>query len=247
MNLLLRKAAVQSAAARQLANSGRINVSGISALTGIPRAEVSRILNSRGYVTPGETQVRQNITSRVLSAWHRDPDYLTADRRARNLKIFGGGSTFESLVRAYGRGIPVRAILDELKRVGAIQIMTSTQEILPKMPLAIHSRLTRKKINDFDAATDVFLCLLSPCDIAYRTVSGTKVWSGPVPLVRRKIAPNAIALLRELQTKLARRAEYRSGIQKVVHASMKVVYSEMCREVAKNSPKGRRRNLNRNR
>ena len=130
VNLILRTAAVQSAAVRQLQDSNRVNISGIAAITGIPRGEVSRILKSRGSFTAiGETQVRQNITSRILSAWHCDPDYLTADRRPRDLKIFGGGPTFESLVRAYGQGIPVRAILDELKRVGAVQVLASSQKI----------------------------------------------------------------------------------------------------------------------
>jgi hypothetical protein len=241
--LILRTSAVKSAAARQLENSDRVNISGIAAITGISRGEVSRILDASRSLTVGAIQGRLSITSRILSAWHYDPGYLTTDRRPRDLKIFGGGPTFESLVRTYGQGIPVRAILDELKRVGAIQLLTSSQKIRPKMFLAINPRITHKKIRDLDATTDdLFLCLMNPSDAEFERVSGTKVWSGRVPLVRRKLGPKAIALLQELRTVLAlKKPKHRSeDAQKVAHMSMKIVYRETQDQLAKRSLKGRR-------
>jgi hypothetical protein len=168
VNLILRTAAVQSAAVRQLEEGNRINISGIAAITGIPREEVSRILNSSESLASGAMEARQNVLSKILRAWHCDADYLTAARRPRDLKIFGGGQTFESLVKTYGQGIPIRAILDELKRVGAIQLLTSSQKIRPKRSIAINPRITYKKIRDFDAATDsVYFCLRSRSDAAF--------------------------------------------------------------------------------
>jgi Family of unknown function (DUF6502) len=244
VNLILRAAAVQSAAARQLENSNRVNISGIAAITGIPRGEVSRTLNSSGSFTSRAIQGRQNITSKILSAWHCDPNYLTASRRPRNLKIFGGGPTFESLVKRYGQGTPIRAVIDELKRVGAIQLSTSSQKILPKMPLAINPRITYKKISDLDATLDdLFFWLTSPSNSAFvGKAFGTKVWSGRVPLVRRSVGPNAIALLRELQTKLAlKKAKHHpEDAQQVAHLSVKIVYSEAHGQLAKRSLKSRR-------
>jgi Family of unknown function (DUF6502) len=244
VNLILRTAAVQSAAERQLEKSIRLNISGIAAITGIPREEVARILKSSGNPAMGAVQGRQNTTSRILSAWHCDPAYLTAGRRPRGLKLFGSGPTFESLVRTYGQGIPIRAILDELKRVGAIQLLTSSQKILPTMPLAISPRITYKKIRDFDATTDeLFLCLQSPSGAAFiEKVSGTKVWSGPLPPVRRRFGPNAIALLRKLQTKLAadRPTHRPEDARKFAHLSVKIVYREANAQVAKHSLKIRR-------
>ena len=243
-NLILRTAAVQSAAMRQLENSNRVNISGIAAITGIPRGEVSRILNSSGSLTIGAIKGRQNITSKILSAWHRDPNYLTASRRPRNLKIFGAGPTFESLVRKYGQGIPVRAVLDELKHVGAIQLLASSQKIIPRMSLAINPRITYKKIRDLDATTDdLFLRLPSFSDSAFvEKMSGTKVWSGRVPLIRRKFGPNAMALLRELQTELAlKKAKHHpEDEQHMARLSVKIVYSEARAELAKHSLKSRR-------
>jgi hypothetical protein len=235
---------------RQLESSARVNISGITAMTGIPRGEVSRILSSKGRLTIGAIQARQNITSRILSAWHLAPDYLTTDRRPRILKIFGGGPTFESLVKTYGQGIPVRAVLDELTRIGAIQLQTSSQTVLPKMSLAINPRITYKKIRELDAATnDLAPCLLNDSNVAFvESVSGAKVWSGSVPLVRRRFGPNAIALLRELQTKLAQKeAKHRAEeAQKVASLSMMIVYRETHGQRPKDSVKSRR-NFHRNR
>jgi hypothetical protein len=232
---------------RQVENSSRVNISGIAATTGIPRGEVSRILNSSGSLSNSAIRGRQNISSKILSAWHCDPEYLTTARRPRDLKIFGGGRlTFESLVKKHGQGIPVRAVLDELRRVGAIRLLSSSRKIRPKMSLAIDPRITYRKIGDLDAvADDVSLVLLNVSDpIFVEKVSSTKSWSGRSSLVRKKIAPNAIAVLRELQTKLESKKENNCPAQKMARISVKLVYSEARAQLPKHSPRNRR-NLDR--
>lgn len=250
VNSILRTAAVKSALTRQLEYSNRVSISGIAAATAISRGEVSRILKSAGSVTTGARERHQNITNRILSAWHRDPRFLTVSGRPRDLKIFGGGPSFESLVRKYGHGIPVRAILDELRWAGTIKLLTSSQKILPKMPLAINPRITPKKIKEFDASVnDFFLCLLGPSDAAFvENVSGTKVWSGPVPLLRRRFGPYAIALARELQNKLVRKqTKHRpEDTEKVARLCMTIFYGEARAQLAKRVLKNRR-NFHRNR
>ena len=167
VNSMLRMVVVHTASTRQLEHGNRVNISGIAAITGIPRGEVSRILNSSGNPTIRPTRRHQIVTSRILSAWHRNPQFLTADHRPRVLKIFGGGRTFESLVRIYGQGIPVRAILDELTRVGAIQLTASSQKILPKMTVPINPSTTHKKIRNFDTATEKLFSDLMSSDDAF--------------------------------------------------------------------------------
>lgn len=247
VNTIFRKAAVQSAAARQLEVSNRVNNSGIAVMTGIPRGEVSRILSSIGRSDVVAVEGRQNIASRILSAWHCDPEFLTASRLPRDLKIFGHGATFERLVKVYGQGIPIRAILDELKRVGAIQLLTSSQTILPKMRFAINPRVTIKKIKTLEAIIEeVSLCLLIPSDGAFE--AGTKVWSGRGPLVRRKLATKAVALVRELGTRLTLKDVKRQNddTQKVAHLSVRIVYGKADDKSGKR-PMQSRRNFHRNR
>ncbi len=244
MNSILRKTAVQSAAVRQLETGNRVNISGIAATTGIPRGEVSSILNSAGNPKTTDTECRQNITSRILSAWHHDPRFISANGRPRNLKIFGAGPTFESLVKEYGQGIPIRAMFDELRRLEAIEVRAFSQRVFPKMSLAINRRITRQRIHDVDTTISGLIAYLQGfSDIAFvEKVSGAKMWSGAVPAIRNKSRTNAGVLLRELHKKMALKLA-RHGLvdtRKTAHLSVTIIYSETRNRVAKRPFKSRR-------
>ena len=116
----LREATVRSAAAKQLQVANRVNKSGISATTGISRAEVSRILkvNKESHRMADDNQTQS--TNRILAAWHQDPKFTRMDGQPADLTMYGRGSSFEALARKYGLGIPTRAVLDELVRTGAV-------------------------------------------------------------------------------------------------------------------------------
>jgi hypothetical protein len=148
VNAILRDAAIRGAAERQLEDQKRINISGIAAATGISRGEISRILRD-GYAAPELIGNRhQNPANRILTAWHRDPRFLTSNRRPAALKLYGRGSTFEFLVRQYGRGLPTRAVFDQLTRIGAIELRAS-QEVSPKMSVAVDGRITPQMIKAY--------------------------------------------------------------------------------------------------
>jgi hypothetical protein len=160
LNSILREAAVRSAAGRQIEDDRRVNISGIAATTGISRGEISQILKNGGTATDQIGDRRQNSINRILAAWHRDPRFLTANRLPAKLNLYGRGFTFESLVRRHGRGIPVRAIFDELTRIGAVEL-TASQKIYPKMSVAVDRRITREVIEAFGSwATDLLLARL---------------------------------------------------------------------------------------
>lgn len=79
-----------------------------------------------------------------MRAWHSDPKF--SDRgQARVLKLYGRGVTFESLAMLYGRGLPVRAILDELILREAVE-MASDQGVTPKKLLSIRDRPMCKEL-----------------------------------------------------------------------------------------------------
>jgi hypothetical protein len=155
LHSMLREAAVRSAAGRQLEDERRINISGIAATTGISRGEISRILKNGEIAADQISNVRQNPISRILAAWHSDTRFLTANHLPAELDLYGRGFTFESLVRRHGRGIPVRAIFDELMRIGAVKL-TVSQKILPKTSVAVSRRITPEVIEAFGGwATDL--------------------------------------------------------------------------------------------
>jgi Family of unknown function (DUF6502) len=122
---VLREAAVRSVATQQLEVSHRINISGIAATTGIPRAEISRILKAKPSSTRQDTNRHQQATNRVLAIWCQDQRYTTSVGQPAVLKIYGRGATFESLAKKHGHGIPTRAILDELVRRGAVEVRSA--------------------------------------------------------------------------------------------------------------------------
>lgn len=122
LQIMCRTAVVQSAANRQCKSSNRLNISGISAATGIPRAEVSRILTERSARGLPESSDRPHAINKIISVWNESPQFNIKGGHPADLKIYGSGRTFESLARKHGGGLPVRALLDELLRTGLVEL-----------------------------------------------------------------------------------------------------------------------------
>jgi hypothetical protein len=97
------------------------SISRASILTGLTRKDVQRLLAAAQ--TPDEQAATQhNRATKVLSAWGRDAASRTADGQPRPLPIEGEGG-FAALVRQHSGDMPVRAVLDELLRVGAVEML----------------------------------------------------------------------------------------------------------------------------
>ncbi|MBS0155320.1 MAG: hypothetical protein JSS38_12040 [Nitrospira sp.] len=95
-------------------------VSRIAILTGLTRKEVQRLLmplpDSRSIA-----EKEYHRGSRVITGWLRDPKYGDGKGHPRPIPLEGRGATFSALVKSYSGDIPVRAVLDELLRVGAVK------------------------------------------------------------------------------------------------------------------------------
>ena len=117
-NYLVRDRSVRVASRRVLKESGRISKSRVSIITGIPRSEVTKISSENDYVRtkPGQPPAR-----RVLGAWFENPSFLAPNGEPATLSIFGKRRSFEKLVSAHGGGIPVRAMLDQLTQLDAVE------------------------------------------------------------------------------------------------------------------------------
>ena len=173
LHSMLREAAVRTAAGRQIEDERRINISGIAATTGISRGEISRILKYREIATDKVSNGRQNPINRILAAWHSDTRFLTENQLPAELDLYGRGFTFESLVKRHGRGIPVRAIFDELTRIGAVEL-TASQKVFPKTSVAVDRRITPGVIEAFGGwATDLLSAELRNAESSYAPVSKT--------------------------------------------------------------------------
>jgi hypothetical protein len=206
---ILREAAVRSVATRQLDVARRVNISGIAASTGIPRAEISRILKATTESSRSSADRHQQSTNKILAVWYQDPKYSTPEGKPADLKIYGRGATFDSLVKAYGRGIPTRAMLDELTRAGAVEVRSS-RLIRAKTTVVINRGITPQAIRAFgDRATELLSTMLqnmrdprNPKFVA--TISGASIPPAELPLLRKEMAAKGADFLADLRDVLFR-------------------------------------------
>lgn len=99
----------------------RATDSHVAIVTGLTRKEVKRLREHADENYDGASWGGANRATRVLSGWHRDPDFTDSDGAPRRLRLDGDHNEFTQLVRRYSGDIPTVAILDELERVRAVK------------------------------------------------------------------------------------------------------------------------------
>jgi hypothetical protein len=96
------------------------NASRVAILTGLDRRDVRKLreaaaaqeLPAKGYMSKA---------SQVLSSWYHDADFLGPDREPRAVALDGEGPTVAELIRRHAPGLPMVAMVKELKAAGAIE------------------------------------------------------------------------------------------------------------------------------
>lgn len=98
----------------------KASISRVAILTGLTRKEVQAILalpeRQQGHYDEG-----YNRAARVITGWLRDADFGDGKGHPAPLPMSGKRTSFTALVKRYSGDIPVRALLDELVRVGAVK------------------------------------------------------------------------------------------------------------------------------
>lgn len=131
---LVRDRAVRSAAVRVTRDTGRVNNSRVAIMTGLARAEVARILETAE--PPVDSHIGQHPARKVLAAWHENRRFLNARGNPAVLPIFGARNSFEQLVAQYGGASPVRAMLDQLTEIGAVEVLSAQRvKVRTRVPL----------------------------------------------------------------------------------------------------------------
>ena len=113
------------AARAELARSGkRINDSAISIVSGVHRKDV-RALSSPSR-TPRAPEPLQSLADEVADRWSSDPQYLGQDGLPLALPVRNGSAqsepSFARLSQSVTRDFHSRAVLDELLRLGRIEV-----------------------------------------------------------------------------------------------------------------------------
>jgi len=92
----------------------------ISTITGLSRKEVKR-LQELEEENDDELIQKYNRAARVVYGWVHDEAYQK-DGTAISLMFDSGDLSFSGLVKAYSGDVPPRAVLDELIRVGVVEV-----------------------------------------------------------------------------------------------------------------------------
>jgi hypothetical protein len=192
---LVRKAYVD-VAYRDFAPQGKKQtVSRVSALTGLTRKEVSRLLDS-GAADVMLEQARYNRAIRVISGWRNDSYYHDASGKPATLPLEGDGASFASLVRDYSGDIPTMAMLTMLQEAGSVNV--ARQRV----------RLVRNAyVPGRDAADKIEILGVDVCELV-STIDHNLVAAPENLRFQRKVAydnvdPRAVARLRKNSYKKA--------------------------------------------
>jgi hypothetical protein len=206
-NRFVRARAVRCAAARIFKESGRRSNSRIAIITGLARSEVARLFNAddaSSNARPGQHPARK-----VLAAWYDDRRFLAANGDPAVLPIFGRRRSFEQLVALHSGGIPVRAMLDQLTQIDAIEIL-SGQRVKARSRVPIFTGMTSNAIATLgERAGDLLDTLTSNLratdnPLFEGTALMVDVEVDSIPLVRRQIAEQGAAFIDGANSLLAR-------------------------------------------
>jgi hypothetical protein len=107
----------------------------VSLVTGVHRNFVRRILSEPPKIADAREQ-KSNRASRLLQAWHSDPDYLDSSGKPRDLLEKGSKPSFQSLSTTYVPSAAPGVVLDQLTRAGLVQT-------LPEHRLRVRARTFR--------------------------------------------------------------------------------------------------------
>jgi hypothetical protein len=255
LNHIVRFRAVHVATKRLLRDSGRNSKSRVAIITGIPRSEVtklSKLANRRRKTKGGQQPAR-----RTLTGWFSDPKFLNTSGEPAVLPIFGKRRSFENLVSKYGAGIPVRAMLDELVQIGAVERLAN-QRVSTKTRVPISVGLTPNAIEAAgEHCKDLLGTLIQNLRRAERPMfEATSLISDAkpsmLPIIRRDVAEQGInlinaasSILKRSQGRMKKKGSTRNGCRVGVTIYYFEDSARITADLAEAYKRGRRTNLRR--
>ena len=184
------------------------SISRVAIITGFSRKEVVRV---KAVPSPDDADPVEhyNRAARVISGWVRD--YSMPDGAVAHLPIEGDSPSFSELVKRYSGDMPMRAVLDELIRVGAVerlengQVAVLSRAYLPRVGDDEKFTILNTDVSDLIATIEHNLG--SDPEHAYfqRKVSYNNLPAEFIPQLRMDASKHAQALLEHLDREMAAR------------------------------------------
>lgn len=132
-------------------NGRKQSAARVAIITGISRKEISRFQNAK-TVQPEDVRDSYNRAARVISAWVSDPEFQKLSGEPLELPIDGESPSFTALVRKSSGDMLVRAMLDELVRVGAVEVVDKRACLVNRAYVPAHSETEKLRILGTDVA-----------------------------------------------------------------------------------------------
>ncbi len=142
---LLKKALVDEAAnAFGLVDKGSSDTR-IALLTGVHRKDVKRLRETPAAQAGGTPMA--SVATSVVARWISEPRFLNADQSARTLartprRRIPGEPDFTSLVAEVSSDVGARAVLDELERLGVVELREDGYVVLKANAFVPHEGLS---------------------------------------------------------------------------------------------------------
>ena len=158
------------AAAEELAAQGSsANVSRISAITGIHRKDLPRLIRD----LPKDPESR-SVLSRVIGHWQQHSKFRTTSGRPRTLSISGTDSEFHELVRSVSADLNPYTVLQELERFGAVERTSQGLRLahrvwVPKGDIKQGFEIASKDIADLLSTVEENVAASEPLHLHLRT------------------------------------------------------------------------------
>jgi hypothetical protein len=130
---LLKQLLVQESVARYGVDDRAVSDTRVALLTGVHRKDVRRLRAAAGSAKKPKATLP--VPSAVVARWISDPRFLNIDQSpralARSPKVGTAGEPdFPALVAEVSRDVSARAVLDELLRLGAVELRPMGQVAL---------------------------------------------------------------------------------------------------------------------
>ena len=143
---LARCAFVQAATKGSTFTNGRVNYSRVAARTGLTRAEIKRVLSAG---SDSWAQARSGPLERVVLGWRTDRHFIDQYRRPKRLAVTGARYSFASLAKRYAKDVPHKALLEELRRIGAVVATGTGVRLSVRLPFS-SSRVRKMRALDLE-------------------------------------------------------------------------------------------------
>ena len=153
----------------------------VSILTGLTRKDVARIRKVEKPDDRAEA-LSYNRAARVVSAWVRDYPMEGTVSGVSPLPVEGDEGSLSALIRRYSGDMPVRAVIDELLRVGAIRIRGNGEAELIYRHYLPHMGQQRKLVYLGDDVADLIATIGHNLESPDNTQFQRKVFYDNIPV-----------------------------------------------------------------